>query len=112
MILLAALVPLSPARGGEVDISGSVEMQARTFWHDPQWVGQDDQALQGSIASTTEIRWYNEAGNQRAAFIPYLRWDATDDERSLADLREAFWAFEGDRLRAAHRRQYCVLGRN
>ncbi|HKJ19448.1 MAG TPA: hypothetical protein VJ993_02185, partial [Woeseiaceae bacterium] len=35
-------------------------------------------------------------GNVRAAFIPYLRWDATDDERNLADLREAYWAFEGD----------------
>ena len=33
-LLLAALSPLSPARGGEVDISGSVEMQARAFWHD------------------------------------------------------------------------------
>ncbi len=96
VILLAVLLPQSPARGGEVDVSGSVELQARTFWHDPQWAGQDDQALQGSIASTTEIRWYNEAGNQRAAFIPYLRWDATDDERSLADLREAYWALEGD----------------
>jgi hypothetical protein len=94
VILLA--VATSPTHGGEVDISGSVEMQARTFWHDPQWVGQDDQALQGSIASTTEIRWYNEAGNQRASFIPFLRWDATDEERSLADLREAYWAFEGD----------------
>jgi hypothetical protein len=94
VILLAAAT--SPTHGGEVDISGSVEMQARTFWHDPQWVGQDDQALQGSIASTTEIRWYNEAGNQRASFIPFLRWDATDEERSLADLREAYWAFEGD----------------
>ena len=28
--------------------------------------------------------------------MPYLRWDATDEERSLADLKEAYWAFEGD----------------
>ena len=94
VILLA--VASSPARGGEVDISGSVEMQARTFWHDPQWVGQDDQALQGSVVSTTEFRWRSEEGNQRASFIPYLRWDATDDERSLVDLKEAYWALEGD----------------
>lgn len=94
--LIAALLPGSPARGGEVDISGSLEVQARAFWHEPAWAGQDDRALQPTVASTTEIRWYNEAGNQRAAFIPYLRWDATDEERSLADLREAYWAFEGD----------------
>ncbi|MDH3548767.1 MAG: hypothetical protein OEQ16_05415, partial [Gammaproteobacteria bacterium] len=83
-------------QGGDMDISGSVELQARGFWQNPQWVGQDDRALQGSVISTTEVRWYNEGGNVRAAFIPYLRWDATDDERNLADLREAYWAFEGD----------------
>lgn len=94
--LLAALLPLSPARGGEVDISGSVELQARAFWQNPVWVGQDDQAVQGAIASTTEFRWRNDERNQRASLIPYLRWDATDDERSLADLKEAYWAFEGD----------------
>ncbi len=96
VLLLVAFTPHSPARGGEVDISTSVEVQARTFWQDPAWVSQDDRAPQGSIAWTTEIRWRNEDGNQRASLIPYLRWDATDDERSLADLKEAYWAFEGD----------------
>jgi hypothetical protein len=96
VLLLAALFSVSPARGGEVDLSGNVELQARTFWDDSAWAGQDEQALQGSIVATTEISWYNEAGNQRASFIPFLRWDATDDERSLADLREAWWAYEGD----------------
>jgi hypothetical protein len=94
--LLAALLPISPARGGELDISGNLEAQVRSFWQDPAWVGQDDRALQPTVVSTTEIRWYNAAGDQRAALIPYLRWDAIDDERSLADLREAYWAFEGD----------------
>ena len=96
IVALGAALAGAPARAGEVDISGSVELQARAFWHDPQWVGQDDQALQPSVVSTTEFRWRNEEGNQRASFIPYLRWDATDDERSLADLKEAYWAFEGD----------------
>ena len=95
-LLVILLAALSPARGGEVDISGNVEMQARTFWNDSQWVGQDDQALLGSIVALGEIRWRNEDGNQRASVIPYLRWDANDDERSLSDLREAYWAFEGD----------------
>jgi hypothetical protein len=96
LFALAGALAGAPAQGGEVDISASVELQARAFWNDPAWIGQDDQALQGSIASTTEIRWYNDAGNQRAAFIPYLRWDATDEERNLADLKEAYWAYEGD----------------
>jgi len=99
IILLAALAGAlagAPASGAEVDISGSVELQARAFLHDPSWAGQDDRAAQGSIVSTTEFRWRNEQGNQRASFIPYLRWDASDEERSLTDLKEAYWAFEGD----------------
>ena len=93
-ILLLALG--TRALGGEVDISGSLELQSRVFPDDPAWIGQDDDALQGSVAFSTDIAWYNEAGNQRASFIPYLRWDAVDDERSLVDLQEAYWAFEGD----------------
>jgi hypothetical protein len=94
--LLAVLLPLSPAHGGEVDISGSMDFAVRAFWQNPVSAAQEDHALQPTVASTTELRWYNEAGNQRAAFIPYLRWDATDEERNLTDLREAYWAFEGD----------------
>ena len=94
--LAAAPAHAEDADQWEVDISGSVAMQARAFWHDPQWVGQDDQALQGSVVSITEFRWRNEEGNQRASLMPVLRWDATDEERNLADLREAYWALEGD----------------
>ena len=96
VLLAASLLSLSPARGGEVDISGSIELQARAFWNDPQWVGQNGGALQGTVISTTEIRWYNEAESQRISIIPYMRWDTSDDERSLLDLREAYWALEGD----------------
>ncbi|MGI9270580.1 MAG: hypothetical protein ACR2QT_02300 [Woeseiaceae bacterium] len=97
LLLLAAqfLVP-SAARGGELDIRGSVEMQARVFMDKPAWSGQDDQAMQGSVILTTEFRWRSEEGDQRASLIPYLRWDGTDSERSLPDLKEAYWAAEGD----------------
>jgi hypothetical protein len=98
IFLAAVLASLSsaPVLGGEAEISGSAELQARVFRSDPQWIGQDARALQPAIASTTEIRWYNDTGDQRAAFMPYLRYDATDDERSLADLREAYWAIGGN----------------
>jgi hypothetical protein len=94
LLLAVQFLAFSPARGGEVDVSGSVELQVRAFWNDPAWTGQDDQVLQGTVVSTTEFRWRNEEGNQRASFIPYLRWDASDSERSLVDLHEAYWAFE------------------
>jgi hypothetical protein len=94
LLLAVQFLAFSPARGGEVDVSGSVELQVRAFSNDPAWTGQDDQVLQGTVVSTTEFRWRNEEGNQRASFIPYLRWDASDSERSLVDLHEAYWAFE------------------
>jgi len=99
VILLAALIGVlagAPAQGEELDISGSLEVQVRAFWHDSAWVGQEGRALQPSFVSTTKFRWRNEDGNQRASFISYLRRDASDDERSLSDLKEAYWAFEGN----------------
>jgi hypothetical protein len=95
LLLAAQFLAVSPARGEEVDVSGSIELQVRAFWNDPAWIGQDDQALQGTLVSTTEFRWRSEEGNQRASLIPYLRWDATDSDRSLVDLHEAYWAYEG-----------------
>ena len=96
VLLLVASLPLSQARGGELDISGDVALQLRVFWNSPAWAGQEGLAAQGTIASTTEVRWYDEEARQRAAVIPYLRYDATDSDRSLVDFREAFWAYEGD----------------
>ncbi len=95
LLLIAVALP-SQARGGEVDLSGDIELQVRSFWHEPVWAGQDNVALHGAVTSTTEFRWYSDDAHQRAALIPFLRLDATDSERSLLDLHEAYWAYEGD----------------
>ncbi len=96
VVLLAALFFSPPVRGGEVDIRGTVELQARIFADSPAWPGQDSQALQETIVSTAEIRWRSEDGSKRTSLIPYFRWDGVDSERTVADLREAYWALEGD----------------
>ena len=36
------------------------------------------------------------AGISGPRSFPYLRWDEKDDQRSLVDLQEAYWALEGD----------------
>jgi hypothetical protein len=94
VVLLLAMV--SPVHGGEADLSGSVAMQARLFWNDPAWAGQNDEALLGSIISELEFGWYDESGRQRVSVVPMLRWDGQDAQRNLFDLQEAFWALEGD----------------
>jgi hypothetical protein len=90
--LLSALV----AESGRAswDISSNIDLTTRSFTEDASWPGQDDTTTQLSIAGTTELRW--RAEESRASIIPYLRYDETDDERSLADLREAYWAKEGE----------------
>ncbi len=80
------------------DRSGNIELQSRIFARDALWPGQASQTAQVALAGTAELRWRNAEGDQRASIIPYLRWDSADDERSLADLQEAYWAWEGDSL--------------
>jgi len=76
------------------DISSNIDLTTLIFTEDARWPGQDDAMTQLSISGSTEFRW---RGNEsRAAIIPYLRYDETDDERSLTDLREAYWAREAE----------------
>jgi hypothetical protein len=95
-----AVAALSPVVGiaGEpaIEWSGSLEFQARVFAEDSRWPGQAPEAGQLSLAASPELRWQSENGDQRASVVALLRWDAVDDKRSLADLREAYWAWQGD----------------
>ena len=95
---LALLVASSAAVADDAtwDWSSNVELQSRLFARDALWPGQGSQTAQVSLAATTELRWRNGEGDQRASIIPYLRWDSVDDERNLVDLQEAYWAREGD----------------
>ena len=96
--LMLLLIPaLSPSAGeASWDVSANLELQSRLFLDDGQWFGQSTQDGTYSIAAEAELRWRSASGNQRASFIPYLRWDDADEERELFDLREAYFAWEGD----------------
>jgi len=93
-VLLASLA--AHAEEATWDWGADIELQSRFFARDALWPGQASQAAQLSIAATAELRWRNATGNQRASFIPFLRWDEADAERSLVDLPEAYWAWEGE----------------
>ena len=74
------------------DVSSNIDLTTRLFTEDARWPGQDNATTQLSIAGSTELRW--RGIESRASIVPYLRYDATDGERSRADLREAYWAKE------------------
>ena len=96
LLSLAFLLPALFAGTGRAswDISSNIDLTTRIFTQDARWPGQDDSTAQLSIAGATEFRWRGD--ESRASIIPYLRYDETDDERSLADLREAYWAKEAE----------------
>ena len=100
IFILALLSPTLVANANEAswDFAANVELQTRFFTQDARWPGQETADGQFSLAATAELRWRNSAGDQRASFIPYARWDEADDERTLVDLQEAYWAWEGDSL--------------
>jgi hypothetical protein len=95
---LAFLLASSAAMADEAswDWSSNVELQSRLFARDALWPGQASQTAQVALAATAELRWRNAEDDQRGSIIPFLRWDSVDDERNLFDLREAYWAREGD----------------
>ena len=96
LLSLAILLPALAAgsAGASWDISANLDITARIFSEDPRWPGQHEATTQFNLGGAAEFRWRGEEA--RASIVPTLRYDETDDERSLADLREAYWAREAD----------------
>ena len=95
LVLLAG--PLAThADESQWDASADLALQTRLFTDDASWPGQSSQFGQASLEVRAEFRWRSESGNQRIAFVPFARWDESDQERSLLDLPEAYWAWQGD----------------
>ena len=93
VVVLALLLAVVPGQAAW-DNAANVDLTSRHFNRDARWPGQDSSMNQFSLSTTAEFRWRGD--NSRASIIPYLRWDETDDERSLFDLHEAYWAHESD----------------
>ncbi len=94
ILLLAGAATVATAQESAWDTSANLELQSRYFTQDAAFPRQDGDALQWSLAGELELRW--RGNDSRASIIGYARYDNTDDERSLIDLREAYWAKEGD----------------
>lgn len=78
---------------GEVEFSGFVSYEARWFPNDAQFPEQLN-GVQNSLA--IEPEWIIENGDHQFSFIPFVRIDARDDDRTHADIREAYWLYIQD----------------
>ena len=98
VVLLAVLSSALTVNAQESawDFAADVGLQSRFFGESALWPGQSSESAQYSIEAMADLSWSNSSGNQRASIIPFVRWDNTDAERSIVDLREAYWAFDSD----------------
>ena len=96
VISLPMIIASARADDSQWRVSGNVALQSRVFFQDPLWVGQDPSTVQWSVSAEPEFRWRSKSGDQRASIIAFGRVDDTDEKRTHADLREGYWANEGD----------------
>lgn len=98
-LVAAALLPLLPAGNafaGEWDLAGSLAIEARFFPNPPLFSEQDDTRVSPSFEAAPEIVYEWDGRQNRLTFLPFARWDADDDRRTHADIREANWLHIGD----------------
>ncbi|MEM7045617.1 MAG: hypothetical protein AAF543_22630 [Pseudomonadota bacterium] len=94
-LAVGLLAMASQAGLAETEVSGSIAGEARGFVESPQFEGQLD-GIQPSIAIEPEVDWSSEDGAYQVRFVPFLRLDSRDSERSHGDVREAYLRYIGD----------------
>lgn len=101
-VLLGALVPLAgQAQENEplldwsnFDFSGYLAGETRIFPQSPRYSQQKDTRVSPSLALQPELRYRWNRRDDRIAFVPFLRLDADDENRTHADVRELSWYHE------------------
>ncbi|MEM6932303.1 MAG: hypothetical protein AAF526_01825 [Pseudomonadota bacterium] len=68
------------------EIFGNLELEGTGFLEDPQFKGQDRDDISIAGEATVLAEWLN--GDLSFRFTPFARWDAADDRRTHADVRE------------------------
>jgi len=84
--LLPVLLITLASTAYSLDWSGNLAVEARIFPSDARWFEQKDDDLSLSFQPELRHRWND--GRQGFAFIPFLRVDGMDEERTHADIRE------------------------
>lgn len=95
LLMLSAWRPAA-ADDSRWEISGDAGAELRWFPHEPRFEGQSEDLFNVSLILNGEARWRSEDGQRRAGIRPFLRLDSVDSERTHFDLREAWFAWEGE----------------
>lgn len=85
---------LNSAAASEFEVRGNIELQGRFFVEDALFPTQHDTGL--SLAAAPEFFWSWNDGSDSFEFVPSIRVDQHDEERTHADIRELSWVHVGD----------------
>ncbi len=80
----------------KLDFSGYVAGETRIFPEAPQYDEQKNTRISPSLAVQPELRYRWNRRDDRITFVPFLRLDADDKNRTHADVRELSWYHTGD----------------
>jgi len=94
---LWACVALAASGGAAAEgrFSGYAAFEPRFFFSSPQWPDQDDSTVSPSVILQPEYRYSWNNNDDRLAAIAFLHYDADDDNRTHADVRELSWTHRG-----------------
>ena len=92
---LSAIVSAPVLADENLEVRGSIAVEARWFVEDPQFDRQIT-GIQPSVAVEPEMDWASNDGGFQGRLVPFLRVDGRDGERTHADIREAFVRHIGD----------------
>ena len=95
LILLVAWAVSTGAGADGVDLSvfGKIGLETRWYPENAAYPGQRSHLF--SVSSETTFLFVGEQ-DRSFTLTPYFRYDATDSERNLVDLREAYYLAYGD----------------
>ena len=93
-LLLAVLcITFTHSALAELEFSGFAGIESRWFPHHAQFTDQLN-GIQNSLILEPEL--FYENGDHQFSLIPYARIDSRDDDRTHADIREAYWLYIQD----------------
>ncbi|ODS24885.1 hypothetical protein AB835_01070 [Candidatus Endobugula sertula] len=96
LIVCFLVVTVASSKVNAIELSGNVEVEWSAYQRDGQFPGQ---GYQSNLSLSIEPEWYWQwnGGSDRLVFIPFLRGDEHDAERSHGDIRELSWVHVGEK---------------
>lgn len=80
---------------GEFELSGFVAFETRYFPNRAGFPEQGSAEISASVVAEPELTYEWNRRKDRLTFVPFARFDADDDRRTHADIREANWLHVG-----------------